>query len=102
MDVARRFAAQLSSRRAGLRRRRDMNCEIGRMPCTRRQLPGSLLLGISSLLCSSLAMSEEDTSSGTTMDVYGFAMMDTGYQSNQNDPDWFDVVRPTKLPSFEN
>jgi hypothetical protein len=47
-------------------------------------------------------MSAEDTSSGTTMDVYGFAMMDTGYQSKQNDPDWFDVVRPTKLPSFEN
>jgi hypothetical protein len=39
---------------------------------------------------------------GTTMDVYGFAMMDTGYQFNQNDPDWFDVARPTKLPSYEN
>ena len=29
-------------------------------------------------------------------------MLDMGYQSKQNDPDWFDVVRPTKLPSFEN
>jgi hypothetical protein len=29
-------------------------------------------------------------------------MLDMGYQANQNDPDWFDVVRPTKLPSFEN
>jgi hypothetical protein len=38
----------------------------------------------------------------TSLDVYGFAMLDTGYQSGQNDPDWFDVVRPTKLPSFEN
>lgn len=38
----------------------------------------------------------------TTMDLYGFAMMDTGYQGKQNDPDWFDVVRPTKLPSFED
>jgi hypothetical protein len=33
------------------------------------------------------------------LDVYGFAMMDMGYQAGQNDPDWFDVVRPTKLPA---
>lgn len=38
----------------------------------------------------------------STLDVYGFAMLDTGYQSKQNDPDWFDVLRPTKLPSFED
>jgi hypothetical protein len=36
------------------------------------------------------------------MEIYGFAMLDMGYQSGQNDPAWFDVVRPTKLPSFEN
>jgi hypothetical protein len=29
-------------------------------------------------------------------------MLDTGYQFNQSNPDWFDVVRPTQLPSFEN
>lgn len=38
----------------------------------------------------------------TTVDLYGFAMVDTGYQSGQNDPDWFDVLRPTKLPAFED
>ena len=37
-----------------------------------------------------------------TMDIYGFAMLDMGYQGGQNDPDWFDVLRPTKLPSYEN
>jgi hypothetical protein len=36
------------------------------------------------------------------LDIYGFAMLDMGYQSGQNDPNWFDVLRPTKLPSFEN
>ncbi|HEY7818806.1 MAG TPA: DcaP family trimeric outer membrane transporter, partial [Vicinamibacteria bacterium] len=36
------------------------------------------------------------------MDIFGFIMLDTGYQSGANDPNWFDVVRPTKLPSFEN
>ena len=36
------------------------------------------------------------------MEIYGHAMLDMGYQANQSDPDWFDVVRPTKLPSFAN
>ena len=36
------------------------------------------------------------------LDIYGFAMLDMGYQAKQNDPNWFDVVRPTKLPAFEN
>jgi hypothetical protein len=36
------------------------------------------------------------------MDIYGAAMLDMGYQSGQNDPNWFDVLRPTKLPSYEN
>jgi hypothetical protein len=39
---------------------------------------------------------------GTRVDFSGFAMLDMGYQANQNHPDWFDVVRPTKLPSFED
>ena len=38
----------------------------------------------------------------TRMSIYGAAMLDTGYQSGQNDPDWFDVVRPTKLPAYAN
>src|SRR5262245_20271197 len=37
-----------------------------------------------------------------TFQVYGFAMLDFGYQFKQNDPDWFDVVRPTRLPSFKD
>ena len=36
------------------------------------------------------------------MDIYGFAMLDMGYDAGQNHPDWFDVVRPTKLPSVED
>ncbi|HEY6504825.1 MAG TPA: DcaP family trimeric outer membrane transporter, partial [Chitinophagaceae bacterium] len=37
-----------------------------------------------------------------TMEIYGFIMMDAGYNANQIHPDWFDVVRPTKLPSYKN
>jgi hypothetical protein len=40
--------------------------------------------------------------SGTRFDIYGAAMLDMGYQFKQNDPDWFDVVRPTKLPSYKD
>ncbi len=35
-------------------------------------------------------------------DLYGFVMLDLGYDFGQNDPNWFDVMRPTKLPSFTN
>ena len=45
---------------------------------------------------------EIEESSGTVMELYGHTMLDMGYQTKQSDPDWFDVVRPTKLPSFEN
>ncbi len=34
--------------------------------------------------------------------VYGFAMTDIGYNFNKIDPNWFDVVRPTKLPTMDN
>jgi DcaP outer membrane protein len=45
----------------------------------------------------------QETKKGeSTFQVYGFAMLDMGYQFNQNDPDWFDVVRPVKLPAFKD
>ncbi len=36
------------------------------------------------------------------MEIYGFAQADFGYDFKQVNPDWFDVLRATKLPSFEN
>jgi hypothetical protein len=39
---------------------------------------------------------------GPRLDIYGFAMLDMGYQAKQNDPNWFDVLRPTKLPAYAN
>ncbi len=33
-------------------------------------------------------------------EIYGFVMMDAGYNANQIHPDWYDVVRPSKLPSY--
>jgi cell division protein FtsB len=37
-----------------------------------------------------------------TLQMYGFAMLDSGYNFGQIDPAWYDVVRPSKLPAFEN
>lgn len=34
------------------------------------------------------------------IEIYGYTMLDMGYDFNKNNPDWFDVVRPTKLPAF--
>jgi hypothetical protein len=40
--------------------------------------------------------------SKTRMDIYGFTMLDAIFDFEKNNPDWFDTVRPTKLPSFED
>jgi hypothetical protein len=37
---------------------------------------------------------------GRRLEIYGFVMADLGHDFSQNHADWFDVVRPTKLPSF--
>jgi hypothetical protein len=36
------------------------------------------------------------------LDIYGYAMLDMGYNFGQIDPNWFDVMRPSRLPSFPN
>ena len=38
----------------------------------------------------------------STFEIYGFAMLDMGYQFKQADPNWFDTVRPVKLPAFRD
>ena len=42
--------------------------------------------------------------SGTkpSFEVYGFAMLDIGHDFKQIDPNWYDTMRVTKLPSFED
>ncbi|QSQ19078.1 hypothetical protein JY651_27420 [Pyxidicoccus parkwayensis] len=60
---------------------------------------GLLVLG--SLCALPASAQEEEKPSGLRLEVYGFAMVDTGYNFGTIDPDWFDVVRPTKLPSFD-
>src|SRR4051812_46422717 len=40
--------------------------------------------------------------SDSKFEAYGFVMLDAGYNFDQSDPAWFDAVRTTKLPAFEN
>jgi DcaP outer membrane protein len=44
----------------------------------------------------------EITERQDSVDIYGFTMLDAGYDFGQVDPSWYDVIRPTKLPSYPN
>jgi hypothetical protein len=37
-----------------------------------------------------------------SLEIYGFGMADSIADFNQNDPNWYDVVRPSKLPNAPN
>jgi hypothetical protein len=60
------------------------------------------LLLIIALFSAALQVSAQDTSKVRTLEVYGFAMTDFGYNFNQIDPDWFDALRVSKLPTYAN
>jgi DcaP outer membrane protein len=63
----------------------------------------SRLIFIMILLCFGVgAFAQEKPNKERSLEIYGFVMMDAGYDFNQIDPDWFDVVRPTKLPAYKN
>jgi hypothetical protein len=58
-----------------------------------------LFLTILTLLSTAVGAQQSDDQKA--LELYGFVMTDAGYNFNQIHPDWFDVVRPTKLPSYE-
>ena len=45
---------------------------------------------------------QEDTGMVRSLRVYGFAMVDMGYNFNQIDPRWFDALRINRLPTYKN
>ena len=44
----------------------------------------------------------EPASPKGSLEIYGFAMLDIGHDFKQIHPDWFDTLRLTRLPKFEN
>lgn len=63
-------------------------------------LRSAMLLTMMSVLSIGALRAQDDMQKSA--EVYGFIMMDMGYNANQIHPDWFDVVRPTKLPTIKN
>ena len=45
---------------------------------------------------------QAQTATGTTFDIYGFIMADMIFEFGQSNPEWFDALRPSKLPAFED
>ena len=53
-------------------------------------------------LFSSKLKAQEDSGMTKSLRVYGFAMVDMGYNFNQIDPRWFDALRINRLPTYKN
>ena len=64
--------------------------------------PKKLLIVTMMFLFSVSIVNAQEEEKKKTMEIYGFIMMDAGYNFDQIHPDWYDVVRPTKLPTFKN
>lgn len=67
-----------------------------------RRVPLWMPLYASLLALLSAPASHSQESDKSSMELYGFAMLDMAYNTGQSDPDWADAVRPTKLPAYEN
>jgi DcaP outer membrane protein len=75
-------------------------------------LAAGLLVAVHSSAWAQSAPAEPEKSTGASaqakpdakpsFEIYGFAMLDMGFDFKQIDPDWFDTMRVTKLPSFED
>lgn len=62
-----------------------------------------LPLKMVSLFCfSSLFCTAQDTTQQRILEIYGFVMADIGYNFDQINPNWFDALRLTRLPSYKD
>jgi hypothetical protein len=64
----------------------------------------SILLGLAGsaaalMLVALPARAQDATTTKPKFEVYGFAQLDFGKQFNEINPDWYDVLRPSKLPA---
>jgi hypothetical protein len=53
------------------------------------------------LLASAPLVLAQESTKGPSMDVYGFVMLDMGFEAGRSDPDWFDTMRTGKLPTYD-
>src|SRR4051812_29084366 len=69
-----------------------------RFPGWRCVLPAIALL----LATAAQAAAQGATEPKPSLEIYGFAMLDIGHDFKQINPNWFDTMRVTKLPSVED
>ena len=60
------------------------------------------IVGVLALAWMGTAATAQAQDSKVRTEIYGFVQTDAGKNQKPSDPAWFDVQRPTKLPSFEN
>ena len=68
-----------------------------------QQLPKQAVVGPNVAVETDTRQAEEHSEQpkpSSSVDFYGYAMLDSGYNFGSINPDWFDVMRPTQLPSF--
>jgi len=61
----------------------------------------ALSLLIAALAVAAAPAAAQQAPTGPKFTVYGFAQLDFGNQIDRINPDWYDVMRPTKLPAFD-
>lgn len=60
----------------------------------------SLLLLVAALAVAAAPAAAQQAATAPKFTVSGFAQLDFGHQIDRINPDWYDVMRPTKLPAF--
>ena len=54
------------------------------------------------VLVTTIASVAGQVDSSRVFEVYGFAQMDVGYNFNQVNPQYYDAMRPSRLPAYKN
>jgi len=76
---------------------RTMNGSEGRWPSIARPVLAAVMaLGVAAVA------SAQAPAANPSLEIYGFAQADVIADFKQNNPDWYDVNRPSRLPKFEN
>jgi DcaP outer membrane protein len=65
-------------------------------------LTAGLMVGGPPLASAQDSGAQPKPESKPSFEIYGFAMLDMGYNFDQINPDWFDTLRVTRFPSFED
>ena len=61
-----------------------------------------LIVTMMFFLSASIVNAQSDSLPQKSLEVYGFAMVDMGYNFDQIDPRWFDALRLNRLPKYKD